>query len=94
MADSINANRDKAEGDRGSVSDSSATRAAERSDVSRNYADENGDNAGGITNRPLDEEVDNQESLPPRGRSREETRNLSEDSGEPEMDREERRSER
>lgn len=88
------ADRDKAEGDRSNAQDASATRAADRSDIGGNYADVNGDNAGGITNRPLDEEVDNQESLPQRGRSREETRNLSEDSGEPEMDREERRSER
>jgi hypothetical protein len=29
------------------------------------------DNAGGITNRPLDEEIGNQEALPRRGNSRE-----------------------
>ena len=31
-----------------------------------NYPDDDSDNAGGISNRPLDEEVDNQTSLPPR----------------------------
>lgn len=30
------------------------------------------DEAGGITNRPLEEEIDNQEALPERGRTKEE----------------------
>ena len=42
------------------------------SDKSNQNANKSKDNAGGITNRPLDEEVDNQESLPPRGETREE----------------------
>ncbi len=32
----------------------------------RAYQDD-GDNAGGISNRPLDEEIENQEALPERG---------------------------
>lgn len=87
------ANKSKAEGDRWSAEQTSATRASERSDVAGNYADQNGDDAGGITNRSYDEEVDNQESLPDRGMSREESRNREVDS-ESEMDRESRRSER
>jgi hypothetical protein len=35
------------------------------------------DNAGGITNRPLDEEVENQHALPERGRSQGEERTRS-----------------
>ena len=38
------------------------------------YRDENGDNAGGITNRPLDEEIDNQAEVPGRGQSKADTR--------------------
>jgi len=41
--------------------------------MSRGYEDD-GDNAGGITNRSLDEEMDNQNSLPERGRSQAEER--------------------
>jgi hypothetical protein len=37
------------------------------SSTERGYRDDNGDNAGGITNRPLDEEVENQNALPDRG---------------------------
>jgi hypothetical protein len=97
MADSNtpnqNANKSKAEGDRRSAEQASATRAADRNDIASNYADENGDNAGGITNRPLDQEVGNQQSLPKRGMDREESRNSTADA-ESEMDREEGRSER
>jgi hypothetical protein len=88
-----NANKSKAEGDRRSAEQASATRAADRNDIAGNYSDENGDNAGGITNRPLDQEVDNQQALPKRGMDRNESRNSSPDS-ESEMDREEGRSER
>jgi len=88
-----NANKEKAEGSRWSAEQSSATRAADRNDIAGNYADENGDNAGGITNRPLDQEVGNQQSLPKRGMNRNESRNSDPDT-ESEMDREEGRSER
>lgn len=88
-----NANKSKAEGDRGSAEQASASRAADRNDIAGNYSDENGDNAGGITNRPLDQEVDNQQALPKRGMGRNESRNSTAES-EPEKDREEGRSER
>jgi hypothetical protein len=88
-----NANKSKAEGDRWSAEQASASRAADRNDIAGNYSDENGDNAGGITNRPLDQEVDNQQALPKRGMDRNESRNSTADS-EAEMDREEGRSER
>ena len=32
------------------------------------------ENAGGITNRPLDREIEEQESVPPRGETKEEDR--------------------
>ena len=97
MADSNtpnqNANKSKAEGDREGARQSSATRAADRNDIASNYDDENGDNAGGITNRPLDQEVGNQQSLPKRGMDRNESRNTAPDA-ESDLDREEGRSER
>ena len=93
MAENENANKSKAEGERWSPEESSATKAAERTDVASNYDDANNDEAGGITNRPYSEERENQEALPARGTSREESRNLGV-GDEVEMDREERRSER
>ena len=60
------ANKDKAEGERWR-SDPDAVPDSESS-TSRSYTDD-GDNAGGITNRPLGEEIDNQNSLPDRGRT-------------------------
>ena len=87
-----NANKSKAEGDRRGT-DASATVAAERNEVPSNYDDANNDDAGGITNRSYNEERQNQESLPSRGATREESRNLGV-GDEVEADREERRSER
>ena len=57
-----NANKSKAEGER---------------DIhpERLYDDEDSDNAGGITNRPLSDEIGNQQALPERGTSKEQTRN-------------------
>jgi hypothetical protein len=61
---------EKAEGDRpaaaGNLRDSESISGAA-------YRDESGDNAGGITNRPLDEEIDNQRALPQRGQSQSDT---------------------
>lgn len=54
-----NANKSKAEGDRSTVQQSGQN-------------DRDGD-AGGITNRPLSEEVENQQDLPPRGTTRHRT---------------------
>lgn len=60
--------RDKPEGDRSTV-DENLSR--DETKPSERY-DETSGEAGGITNRPLDEEVDNQEALPQRGRSQDE----------------------
>ncbi len=65
------ANKDKAEGERWSSEQDVIPNS--ESSTSRGYEDD-GDNAGGITNRPLSEEVDNQNSLPNRGNSRSDER--------------------
>jgi hypothetical protein len=46
--------------------------ARERFDTNRAQRGERGEDedAGGITNRPLEEEIENQRDLPPRGRAR------------------------
>jgi hypothetical protein len=62
------ANKQKAEGDRSTAEHNIAVPNSESS-TERGYRDENGDNAGGITNRPLDEEAENQNALPERGLS-------------------------
>jgi hypothetical protein len=66
------ANKDKAEGERwrseeGTIPDS-------ESSTDRGYRKDDGDNTGGITNRPLGEEVDNQNALPERGESQSDER--------------------
>lgn len=48
-------------------------------DRSTAYRDVNRDGAGGITNRPFDEEKENQDALPERGRSRSDERSRAED---------------
>jgi hypothetical protein len=70
------ANKDKAEGERRT---SEAVIPNSESSTDRRYADNDLDNAGGITNRPIDEEFDNQNSLPERGRSRREQNGDHED---------------
>ena len=60
------ANKDKSEGERWS-SEQDVIPDSESS-TKRSYEDD-GDDAGGITNRPLSEEIDNQNSLPDRGNS-------------------------
>ena len=62
-------------------------------DPSSSYDDANTDNSGGITNRSYEEERENQEALPPRGASRDESRNMGV-GDEVEADRDERQSER
>lgn len=70
-----NANKSKAEGERWG-SDPDAVRNADRDEnPERLYQDEDGDDAGGITNRPLSEEIGNQEALPDRGTNRDRTGN-------------------
>jgi hypothetical protein len=64
------ANMEKAEGNRSTAEQN--IRESESSSGA-GYRDENGDNAGGITNRPLDEEIDNQAELPHRGQSKRES---------------------
>jgi hypothetical protein len=69
------ANMEKAEGNRrtpmpGRVPDS-------ESSSGRGYSDDDGDNAGGITNRPLDTETENQEALPERNKSQRDERSRS-----------------
>jgi hypothetical protein len=64
-------NQDKAEGEHWS-SEKDVIPNSESS-TWRSY-DDDGDHAGGITNRPLAEEIDNQNSLPQRGRTQSEER--------------------
>ena len=59
------ANKDKAEGERWE----SAQGAIPNSESSTRRRYESGDGTGGITNRSLGEEVDNQNALPERGRT-------------------------
>jgi hypothetical protein len=68
---SRSANMEKAEGNRSTAEQN--IRESESSSGA-GYRDENGDNAGGITNRPLDQEIDNQAELPHRGQSKRESR--------------------
>jgi len=67
------ANKEKAEGDRSTVEQNVDVPNSESS-TDRAYRDTDGDNAGGITNRSLDEEVENQNSLPERGMSQQDER--------------------
>lgn len=41
------------------------------------YPADDGDDAGGISNRPLDEEIENQEALPDRGTTQEDEQSRS-----------------
>ncbi len=61
------ANKDKAEGDRWKSEEGVIPNSESSTD--RRFRDENGDDAGGITNRPIGEEIDNQNTLPQRGHS-------------------------
>jgi hypothetical protein len=70
------ANMEKAEGDR-STAERHADVPNSESSTDRGYSDTDGDNAGGITNRPLDEEVENQNTVPDRGMSQEDERTRS-----------------
>ena len=70
-----NANKSKAEAERW-TSDSDTVRRADRDEnPERLYDDKDRDNTVGITNRPLSEEVENQEALPERGTNRDSARN-------------------
>jgi hypothetical protein len=62
------ANQEKAEGDRSTVEENAAIPNSESS-TDRKYDVRIGDKTGGISNRPLDDEVENQNALPERGLS-------------------------
>jgi hypothetical protein len=83
-----NANKSKAEGDRYSEPErKDVTNADPDRHPERQYDGDDSDTAGGITNRPLSDEIGNQESLPERGTTKDQTRNP--DSRRPEGDYEE-----
>jgi hypothetical protein len=67
---SQNANRDKAEGERWSSEENTVRNADRDENPEELYDPEDTDDAGGITNRPLSEEIGNQGELPARGTSR------------------------
>jgi hypothetical protein len=70
-----NANKSKAEGEPW-TSDADTVRKVDRDeDPGRLYDVGDADDAGGITNRPLSEEVGNQDALPERGTNRDRTKN-------------------
>ena len=68
-----NPNRDQAEGERGMGSDGEQNRS---SDTERSSG--GGQSSAGITNRPIDEELSEQDQLPERGSSRDESADRSE----------------
>jgi hypothetical protein len=67
------ANKSKAEGERWSSNADTVERRDRESQGSQDRGEgaATGSDTGGITNRPLDEEADNQAAVPPRGESRE-----------------------
>lgn len=69
-------NRDKAEGDRETERQNLSK---DETNPSQRYDEASGE-GGGITNRPLDEEVDNQNALPQRGQSQDEDPDRTSDS--------------
>ena len=62
-------NRDQAEGSRETPNSNAEVNSddGDRFDNSGTRSGQRDDQAGGITNRPLDEEIANQRELPPRG---------------------------
>ena len=73
-----NANKSKAEGERITGEErGNAAKGDRDTNPERLYDQDDSDDAGGITNRPLSDEVENQESLPARGTTKDETRNPS-----------------
>ncbi len=59
------ANQEPAEGSRETVNEESSSEERDRFDNSDTRS--RSEQAGGITNRPLDEEIANQREVPPRG---------------------------
>jgi hypothetical protein len=75
-----NANKEPAEGSRETVSsnqDEGAKREPRPGDAgqSNEYPRHEGEQGGGITNRPLDRELQEQSEVPSRGQTKEEDRN-------------------
>ena len=70
-----NANKSKAEGERWESEPDTMRNADRDENPERLYEEDSGDDAGGITNRPLSEEAGNQEALPDRGTTRDRIRN-------------------
>ena len=70
-----NANKSKAEGERlDERQEHLAGNAGRDTHPERLYETPESDDAGGITNRPLSDEIENQESLPERGTKKDQTR--------------------
>ena len=74
MADQNRANqsakKDKAEGERWTSEENSVRNADRDENPEQLYDAEDSGDSGGITNRPLPEEIRNQEEIPARGTSR------------------------
>ena len=70
-----NANKSKAEGERWSPEEGRTGKHADRDESPEQLynADDDSDNAGGITNRPLSDEIRKQQDLPERGTTRDTT---------------------
>ena len=64
-------NKGKAEGERWKSDPDTVEDVDREENPEQLYDNEDTDDAGGITNRPLNEEVENQASLPKRGEDRE-----------------------
>lgn len=63
-------NKGKAEGERWQSDPDTVENADRNENPEQLYDDDDADDAGGITNRPLTDEKANQASLPPRGKDR------------------------
>jgi hypothetical protein len=69
------ANQSKAEGEPWESDPNTVGNADRDENPAQLYDDDDTDNAGGITNRPLSEEIGDQQSLPERGTNRDRTGN-------------------
>ena len=68
-----NANKEPAEGSRETVRGNQGQGPQGGQDTGRNeYPRTEGEQGGGITNRPLDRELEEQSQVPPRGRTKDE----------------------
>lgn len=70
------ANMEKVEGDRWKSEEDAVPSSPPESP---RYRKDDGDRAVGITNRPLDEEIENQQALPERGSTQDDERRRTED---------------